>query len=213
MLRSLVAAVVGLLMLLSASAAVAQTVGTTTNGFFNGIADSQAFVGQRIVAPTPGLKLQSFRLSLERTSGTFSVTPEIYEVTAGAATGNGALTLGAPLWTGVATPVAGGGVADYTFTPGPTIALDPARIYVVGVRQTTAGESGNVYSGTAYAPGDGIYENAVLAFVGTTNDLGFQATFAPLVAPVPTLSEWAMMGLGLLLAAGAVLAIQRRRVI
>jgi len=214
MVRSLVAALSALFLMLSAGAAAAQTVGTTSDpGSGINVADGQIIVGQRIVAPSAGLQLQSYRLSIARDTATFSVTPVVYEVTSGGATGNGPLTVSL-LWTGSPTSIPNTGApVDYTFTLPTTLALDPAKVYAVAVRQSNAGEQGGVsYATTAsYAPGQGLYRDSGFVFQGFAADLGFQATFAPVIVPVPTLSEWAMIGLGLLLAAGAALMIQRRR--
>ena len=211
MFRSLNAAFAALFVLLSAGAVSAQTVGTATGGGSSVIADGQQFVGQRIVAPSAGLQLQSFTLPLSRTTATFSVLPRVYEVTAGGPTSIGALTV-STVWTGAATSVTNTGVAqDYTFTPG--ITLDPAKVYMIAGVQATPGESGSFYFAAAdtYVPGNFAYQDGGGIVRGGGLDMGFSATFAPAPVMVPTLSEWAMIGFGLLLAGGAVLMIQRRR--
>jgi hypothetical protein len=81
--------------------------------------------------------------------------------------------------------------------------------------------AGNVYSfafdaSTLRAANPGSYAGGVVFNNGTAlinfADLTFEVVqVAAAPAPVPTLSEWAMILLGLMLAGGAALFIQRRR--
>ncbi len=200
--------------IMGGGSAVAQTIGTTTNPSVTyPVRESQPLFGQRIVAPGANLSLESFRFVVLNTSS-LSVIPAIFEVTSGGANGLTGITLSpAPIWTGPATPITNSALpSDYTFTPPTPIALEPAKVYAITVRRAIGGEMGDVYTASDnYPAGNAIILLSDLSIAALPNDLAFSATFVPTPASVPTLSEWAMILLGVMLAGGAALTLHRRR--
>lgn len=119
-----------------------------------------------------------------------------------------------------------------TFNPvsdGVTVNVNPGDKYVIfattsydlGVSSGSGAWTSVLFSG-AYAGGHTVFIDSgadLTAWTGrpwqirATTDMGFVASFgpAPVPAAIPTLSEWAMILLGVLLAGGAALTIQRRR--
>lgn len=118
----------------------------------------------------------------------------------------------------------GPAVQDMTFTIPGGASVIPGQTYVIfGSTVNSAGSDSGSWSftpGDVYPGGGFVYQNqpAQSDWTGTvwdgngiTSDAGVTVNFAPL-ATVPTLSEWAMIGLTLTLAgAGAVFVTRRRR--
>ena len=111
---------------------------------------------------------------------------------------------------------------EFTFTPAVPVPVTAGQTYVVfGSTEQTVGDGALRWSRT---PGDDLAGGAfVTAGAGgpanwtartwfpNAYDTGFAATFQPAAAPVPTLSEWALILFGLMLAGGAALYIERHR--
>lgn len=118
----------------------------------------------------------------------------------------------------------GATVQDMTFIIPGGAAVIPGQTYVIfGSTVNSAGSNSGSWSmspGDVYAGGGFVFQNQTTQadWTGTlwdgngiTSDAGVTVNFAPL-ATVPTLSEWAMIGLTLTLAgAGAVFVTRRRR--
>ncbi|WP_426040883.1 IPTL-CTERM sorting domain-containing protein [Brevundimonas sp. TWP2-3-4b1] len=117
----------------------------------------------------------------------------------------------------------GATVQDVTFTiPGsaPVTAGQTYVIFASTVNSAGSGSGGWSMTNSDVLPGGRlVYQNAGSQsdWTGTGwfglngNDFGVTVNFGP--APVPTLSEWAMILFGLILAGGAALYIQRRQLI
>lgn len=106
-----------------------------------------------------------------------------------------------------------GEVVTATYTnPGP----DTLRIFksapapIVDLLPTTAGPIAGSVTYTATATGSYTFSATRLGGDGQFASITYTCAAAPGPLPVPTLSEWSMILLGLLLAGGAALYIQRR---
>ena len=152
-------------------------------------------------APLPTLSINSVSAN-EGNSGTtaftFTVTlsaASASTVTANFATSNGTATAGSDY-------VANSGVV--TFTPGQT-----TQTITVSVNGDTTVEANETFLVTLSAP-----TNATLAVAQGTGTIVNDDVTAPppaaVVTPVPTLGEWALIMLALLLAGSATIALRRR---
>ncbi len=189
----------------AAAPAMAQTISQTTRTSSFGFDNSQARFAQIVTAPNT--RLTTFSVEIDG-AGPGTVTPQVFASTGGNLTG-AALYTGTPF-----TPTPG--AATYTFTTGGVPVTSGSQYALVFTATGTVG-------GFPFASGD-VLPGSDLRFAASSTattlvsaspgaDAKFSVTFdaAPPPATVPTLSEWAMIGLGLSLAGGAVLMIQRRR--
>lgn len=164
------------------------------------------YAGQSFQVPAGQTGLTSASLSLGDNSAaqgtTFVLELRTYT---GGILGATALAVSAPFSTTV-SPFAGGQV--FTLAPVGGLSVTPLATYAI-IARNTAGQGTFVPMINA----TGVYAGGqVISSAGTaqpTRDAFFQVNFGS-VAVIPTLSEWAMILLGLTLAAGAVVSIQRR---
>lgn len=187
----------------------AQTIGeAASTNVFPVQQGFQTVIGQS-VSP-PAAILNSYTLYVWRTTATLSVVPFVYEWTGDPQT-NYTPNI---VWTGAPVSITSTTSAPVVIPTG-GITLDPSKIYVLAVRLQSPGvEAGSYAQNNAggYAPGSRIFGDPPSVQGGGVglSDLRFSASFsAP--APVPTLSEWAMILLGLTLAGVAALHLQRRQ--
>ena len=205
-IRSAFSALVGALALISASPSSAQTVGVPSAGGIAslGIDDTAPRVGTTVTSPNT--KLSAFSLSLGASTSKLTVRPQVYAVTGG-------VVGETPIWTGPTVDVTPGVYASYTFSPNLTVTS--GATYALAIEKTVAGETGSIewVLGDNYAGGVPIfYDPATTNWIDNPSfDAVFSATFVAAAAPVPTMSEWAIIILGTMLAGGAALYIQRRK--
>ena len=189
---------------LTAFPAAAQTVGVPSGGGVAslGIDDGTPRVGTTVRALNT--RLTQFDLSLRATTASLTLRPAVYPVAAG--------VIGAsPVWTGPDVVVSSSGFASYSFNP--DLMVTTGSDYVLVVEQVVPGQVGEIEWVFADSYADGVpvfYETSTSSWVENSfPDAVFSATFA--ATPVPTLTTWAMILLGLMLAGGAAVQIQRRR--
>lgn len=210
MLRGLLAALAALVLFSIAPVATAQvTIGSNASGAFGSI-DSGVNVMAQVITPPKSDQIveYSFWARKPDTGAPLDLEPVIYEW-------NGT-TSGAEIWSGPTFNVTSASYLQVTFFP--NIALDHSKQYLISVRA--------VSNSTAYSErinfemgSNGNYQDGYLAYIyngswstGAGSDLHFSATFRSAPAAVPTMTEWAMILLGLILASGAAVIIQRRRI-
>lgn len=192
--------------LIVASPTLAQTVGVPSAGGIAslGIDDSTPRVGTTV--SSPNTKLSAFSLSLEASTSKLTVRPQVYAVTGGVV----GVT---PIWTGPTVDVTPGAYASYTFSPNLTVTS--GATYALAIEKTISGETGSIewVFSDDYAGGVPIfYDPATTTWIDNPSlDAVFSATFVSAAAAIPTMSEWAMIILGTMLAGGAALYIQRRK--
>lgn len=210
-MRTIALAAIGLLtaVVMGATAASAQTISQTQrSGFTYSFIDSQPRFAQVLTAPNE--RLTVFTVDIDGFAATGAFVAEVYAW-------NGTALDGPALYSSGPNPVLVG-ANTYSFTP-------PAD----GVPVTTGQEYALVFtaSGTnaSFPFGSPDPEPSSSLWVSPSatatslnqlvfSDAVFSATFAPAsVAVVPTLSEWAMIVLGVMLAGGAALYIRQRRYI
>lgn len=219
------AAALALATALIAGQAAAQNIDTTAaaNACFDefGVPDTATY-GQTITIPAGETQLSSFGFEMATIPSTVVFRGAVYlwDDVNSHATGP-ALYESAPRSTTGATPQL------ITFSPPGGVTVTPGQKYVIFATtsrdQTGASGEGcwEASSSNLYAGGDLVFiNNSVDTAAWTTTtwavravDFGFVANFgaAPAPAPVPTLSEWAMILFGLILAGGAAVMVQRRR--
>lgn len=113
---------------------------------------------------------------------------------------------------------------DVTFTIPGSVAVTPGQTYVIFLSavNSTGPDAGNLRrTNSDVIPSGRISVQATASPADWTGqswqqfppavDLAVTVNFTPAAAPVPTMSEWAMILLGTILAGGAALYIQRRR--
>ena len=113
---------------------------------------------------------------------------------------------------------------DVTFTIPGSVPVTPGQTYVIFLSavNSTGPEAGNLWRTTSdVIPNGRVSVQATASpadWTGQpwqqfpqTTDLAVTVNFTAAAAPVPTMSEWAMILLGTILAGGAALYIQRRR--
>lgn len=200
----LLAIAAALMLATTAAPASAQTISSNATGQAMLINDTIDMAGQIITPPT-AQPLLSYTLDLNRDSPTLSVTPVIYEWSP-----VGPTIVGAPVWTGAPVSVVSTTPVPHTFTP--NVALDPTRQYLLAVRQTSAGEAGELLIGTANnVAGHVGWRHSSIWTQNSMMEANFSATFGtPAPAAVPTLSEWAMILFGVVLAGTGALYLNRR---
>lgn len=131
---------------------------------------------------------------------------------------------GPALYTSSAISTAGPGVTFLNFVPGAPVPVTAGGNYVVflsTVRDAGTGNGCMQYTNTNVIPtGQATYKFSASPADFTTGawsvnggeDLGIRVNFAPaVITTVPTLSEWAMILFGVMLAGGAAVLVQRRR--
>lgn len=187
------------------AAAQTMTIGSNATGSGGMINQPLKPASQSVQAPAGYPWIHSYSLWIINSSPTLSVKPVIYEWT-------GPNTLGPVVWSGPITTITEAAYTEFSFSP--NIQLDPAKTYLLSIQNVVSGESGRI-SGNIVdnVPGHYFYWNGTMWTEDVTGELHFTATFgvAPVPAPIPTLSEWAMILLGVGLAGGAALMIHRRR--
>lgn len=189
---------------LSAGVASAQTVTEqqlTQNGSM-GISDGFETRGQALIVPAGATRLQQFTLGLNG-----SITPVVR------AYDNATSTLGPVLYTGA--PLTNSPFGDVTTViPAGGIAVTPGSYIFIGATQNAPGLAGGASfrNTNVYASGFVVdSRNGTTAKIPAF-DAYFTAVFerAQVVA-IPTMTEWAMILFGTILAGGAAVYIQRRR--
>ncbi len=205
-IRSTLGAFFGAVTLLVASSSVAQTVSVPSAGGIASVEIDDSAPRAGTTVSSPNTKLSAFSLSLVASTSKLTVRPQVYAVVGG-------VVGGSPIWTGPTVDVTPGAYASYTFSPDLTVTS--GETYALVVEKTVAGEEGSlewVFS-DEYAGGVPIFYSAMTtSWIGNSSlDAVFSATFLSAAAPVPTMSEWAMIILGTMMAGGAALYIQRRR--
>ncbi|MGO4408516.1 MULTISPECIES: IPTL-CTERM sorting domain-containing protein [unclassified Brevundimonas] len=162
-------------------------------------------VGQIVTVPAGVTTLNSFSLRAAGGATPSTVRPAIY-VWDGADVG--AQLFGAAAPSQVVAPFA---YQTLTFAVG--LAVSPGQQIVIAAPVENAGEVYNLVLVTtdSYAGGSRVVKlGAAPASPNPTQDYVFSAVFQN-ATPVPTMSEWALILLGVMLAGGAALTIQRRR--
>lgn len=194
------AALAACIVLASAQAAAAQvTIGSGATGGAVTLRADYPTMGERITPPNAD-PLARFSFWIAYDSAPFDLRPIIYEWDGASAA--------ATVWTGPVTTITSATLTETVFTP--NIALDPAKEYLLAVERMSAGEGLLDFGLDNFDPaGELVVFNGTTWSRQTTSELHYSATFgAP--APVPTLSQWAMILLGVTLAGGASLFLQRR---
>lgn len=176
-----------------AAPATAQTISATASGGdIPGI-----FVGQSFTATVTGTVTQVRVVSVDITAPT---TVRFYN---GFGTGvfNGA---GTPLYSQAVTLTdSRPGLAFQTITLGTPLPITAGNVYSFGFDSARLSGAASTYAGG-------------MVFIGGTGvqaaiDTAFEVVQVAAPVPVPTLSEWALILFGLILAGGAALYIQRRQ--
>lgn len=211
----------GLIFIVVAGSASAQTTLTATNAGFiqSGVLYQNGATGNFFTGNTAGAQHRSFlsfavpasttaftSVVLNLESGTVNSGPndlEVYDVTSTIGT-DPAATVFTDLGSGVLFGTATGLTSDTTFQ----ITLNPA-----GVAAVNSARGSTISFGFLNPPSTNTTGNdGVFALFGSTATR--QLILTPTVtvpAPVPTMSEWAMILLGTIMAGGAALYVQRRQ--
>ena len=206
-----------------AAAAQAQTIDTTAiaNDSFCSIGPAGAnSIGQTFTAPAGATTVSSFGLEVEIPSSMI-VRGEMWAWNTATQRATGAA-----LYTSGPASTANATQQTLNFTPGAPVPVTPGQTYVVfltTVRDAGAGSgcvTADFGAGNNSYPGGELryqFSNAPADFTANSwssnngvEDAGFRVTFAA-PATVPTLSEWAMILFGVMLAGGAAVLVQRRR--
>lgn len=205
-IRSTLGAFFGAVTLLVASSSVAQTVSVPSAGGIASVEIDDSAPRAGTTVSSPNTKLSAFSLSLVASTSKLTVRPQVYAVAGG-------VVGGSPIWTGPTVDVTPGAYASYTFSPDLTV--NSGETYALVVEKTVAGEEGSLewVVPDEYAGGVPIfYSTTTTSWIDNSFfDAVFSVTFVSAAAPVPTMSEWAMIILGTMMAGGAALYIQRRR--
>ncbi|HEY1073904.1 IPTL-CTERM sorting domain-containing protein [Brevundimonas sp.] len=219
-----IAAALALATALFAGQAAAQNIDTTAaaNGSFGifGVPNSATY-GQTITIPAGETQLFSFGFVMKNVPSTVVFRGEVYLWD----DANNRAT-GPALYESAARSTTGATAQLITFSPPGGLTVTPGQKYVIfaTTSRDQAGASGvgnwAASSSNPYAGGTAVFINnstntadwtSGTWAVNTSTDFGFVANFNAPPAPVPTLSEWAMILFGLALAGGAVVMVQRRR--
>lgn len=192
---------------LAPSQASAQTTTVSVTGpdtSFSNVTHGN-IVGQIVTVPAGVTTLNSFSLRASGGAAPSTVRPAIY-VWNGVDVGAQLFGAGAP--SQVVAPV-----INQTLTFPVGLAVSPGQQIVIAAPVQNAGEVYDIFlvMTDPYAGGSRVVKvGAAQAAILPTQDYVFSAVFQNAV-PVPTMSEWAMILLGVMLAGGAALTIQRRR--
>ena len=189
-------------------------VAQTTTDFSTGTANNGARMspgigsGQTFTVPANVSRLVSISLGVSQTAG----GAQNYDLKLYRISGN---TVGALLETSAQTISAAAAFPTYELDvlplSGAGLAVVPGETFLIigstptSVAAFAAYRNADPYSGGSY------YDNAGGVLTGREGFFRAVYTDAASPTPVPTLSEWAMILFGLLLAGGAALLIQRRR--
>ncbi|MBB5746874.1 IPTL-CTERM sorting domain-containing protein [Brevundimonas variabilis] len=176
-----------------AAPASAQTI--SANLTESGNLGSQTFVGQSFTATVTGTVTQ-IRVAASASSAT---TIRLYNGTGTGQAGGP----GTPLYSQAGVNLANTTPARNTVTLSTPLPIVAGNVYSFAFDQASLTGGGPVYPGG-------------MAFIaGTTDpgtiDLNFEVVQVAAPAPVPTLSEWALILFGLILAGSAAFYIQRRQ--
>lgn len=159
--------------------------------------------GQALIVPAGVTRLQQFTLQVAG-----DVTPVVR------AYDNVNSTVGAVLYEGETLANAPNGDVT-TIIPAGGLAVTPGSYIFIGV-QNRSGQVGRIQISSTHYYENGMFVDLNHAGVSRTFshlDAYFIAVFGPEPpASIPTMTEWAMVLLGVMLAGGAALYIQRRRV-
>lgn len=214
-------AALGLALSLSwAGAAAAQNVDTraTATGSVNSFGKSSTpTYGQTITIPAGQGTISSFSFVMNNVPSTFTFEGVVMAW-------DGAKATGPVLYRSALVSTTGPTPQEIVFTPVTPIPVVPGQTYVLFASAANgAGVGGGEWAAEvppgSYAGGQYVYTNGATEAAWTSNwdlppytntDVGFTVIYAP-VSTVPTLSEWAMILLALMLAGGGALYIQRRR--
>lgn len=200
-----------ILTIMTAPPVAAQTIiGSSATGDVAALNDSYPMPGE-VVRSLGGVgPLTQYSFWMRTGSASLTVTPVIYEW-------DNLAPVGPPLWTGAPVTITSASFVETVFPA--NVHLDPTKTYWLAVAQTNPGEFGGLDAGTANNDPNGYYayRRTATADWGRTlsGELHFSAVFAdPIVPPgVPTLGEWAMILLALMLAGGAALHLHRRHAV
>lgn len=209
---------------LFAGQAAAQNIDTTAaaNGALGnfGVPNAATF-GQTITIPAGSTQLLSFGFEMQNVPSTVVFRGEVYRWD-----GTNNRAIGPALYESAVRSTTGAPRELITFSPPGGVTVIPGQKYVIfaTTSRDQAGASGfgqwRSSSSNPYAGGEAAYINSGANpalwttgswFVQAAYDWSFVANFNAPPAPVPTLSEWAMILFGLVLAGGAVVMVQRRR--
>lgn len=203
MIHRVLAVLAAVFLLSTAQAATAQVVIENPIGNSNVFLDNINLArGETLTPPNAG-PLTDLSVWAARLGTDLEFQPFIYEW-------DGAAPVGAAVWTGPVTLVNTVAYTEQAFTP--NVTLDPLKTYVIVFRHVS-GDGGLSAATVNNHAGNLVFSNDGVTWTSNvTAELQFRATFAPLApAAVPTMTEWAMILMGLILAGGAVLTLQRRR--
>ena len=215
MFRKICALLLGAIITCTASAmpgrasAQAQIGPTTGSAICCALSTPGGFVGQTFRVPADQSTLTSASLNVAaETAGEAENFVLELRTYGGGVLGGTVLASSGPLSTAADPDTQG---ETFTLAPSSGVPVLPSGDYAIIARRTS-GTNGNVYmpliDGAVYADG-----TVISGFLGVQPafDAFFQVNFQPVSTAIPTLSEWAMILLGLTLAGGAALYIQRRR--
>ena len=203
---------------LSAGAAAAETLNATTTGWYQSTGASNNGGGNYFSGAEAGDSYRSFIVFTVPAGTTITAAQlNIFNTAAGQ---GGPNVLGLfEVTTGTPVLVAGtGGVAAYTdLADGPSYGTAPAPLgATVNVTLNAAGISAvNAAQGGTFAIGlinttiEQVNDN--LFYASSPNPANQLILTRAAVATVPTMSEWAMILFGLMLAGGAAVTLSRRR--
>ncbi|MFC5343823.1 IPTL-CTERM sorting domain-containing protein [Brevundimonas staleyi] len=186
----------------SAQTTTDYTAGTVTAGYYL-MAGSDA--GQSFTVPAGVQSIQSVSIGVSQGGGgPRTVSMRLRTFTGGA--------IGATDIASRTETVA----ANYPATPQIVLTVPGGRAvtaneqYIILVEDTAVGLGATIATQANVYPGGAFY---VSTGVPTSEDAFFKVTYQNTIvaAPVPTMTEWAMILLGLMLAGGAALVIQRRQ--
>ena len=211
-------AALALALTVGVSAAQAQNIDTrpAANRQINALGMGQPSFGQTITIPPGQNRITSFSIGFYSVPATFTFEGVVMAW-------DGAKATGPVLYRSNLRATTGPTSQYIAFTPATPITVTPGAVYVLILSTANGAGTG---SGNLWGAPDAAYPDGALYFTrgGLTEadwtrswaisqgDLGFTTDFAYVApAPIPTLSEWAMIALSLTLAGGAVLYIQRRR--
>lgn len=208
-LRGVIGAFIGAISLavIACGPAAAQTISSNVDNGAYSFNTGQARFAQVLTAPND--RLTTFAVTIEGFGGGGTFVAQVYAW-------NGTALTGSPIYTSAPITPANG-KNPYTFTPPAGGAVvTPGQSYALVF--TATGNTGNIpYGSSNPEPSSQLWfassASATTLSSLNANDAVFSATFAaaPPTATVPTLSEWAMIMFGVILAGSAALYIQRRR--
>lgn len=205
-----------------AGGAAAQNVDTrataTTTVYDFGPSQTQTY-GQTITVPAGQSAITSFSFVMSSVPDTFTFEGVIMAW-------DGTKATGPVLYRSALRSTTGATPQEIIFTPGAPVPVTPGQTYVLFASSVNGTGTGDGHwaaepSPGSYAGGQYVYTNGASEADWTVDwdmppyvdtDVGFTVNFAPaVVATVPTMSEWAMILLAVMMAGGAAVYLQRRR--